>query len=94
MKEAMLRVDQQLQLIAPFLDADIKEAICSILLDKSPRPDGYSSSFYKACWAEIGPKICGAVHEFFSTNKMLKQWNATRYVLIPKVISPNTAAEF
>ncbi|KAJ8419576.1 hypothetical protein Cgig2_018899 [Carnegiea gigantea] len=50
-------VEQQLQLIGAFIEKDIREAILSIPSVKSSGPDGYSSSFFKACWAEGGPKV-------------------------------------
>ena len=63
----MLDIEQQLQLIASFSDKDIKEAMFSIHPMKSPGLDGYSSSFFREAWADIGPKICRAVQEFLTT---------------------------
>jgi len=47
MSGPLLSVEQQLALLSPFFDKDIKEAIWSIPPTKSPGPDGFSSSFYK-----------------------------------------------
>ena len=44
-----------------FSGRDIKEAIFSIPNLKSHGPDGYSSSFYKYYWQEIGPLVCNAL---------------------------------
>ena len=44
-KGSILDIKEQLQLIAPFSDKDIKEAMFSIHPMKSPGLDGYSSSF-------------------------------------------------
>jgi len=71
-KEAMqegslLDIKQQLQIIAPFSEKDIKEAMFSIHPMMSPGPDGYSSSFFREAWADIGPKIYRAFREFFTT---------------------------
>lgn len=47
-KRPKLKVEQQLQLIGPFIEQQIKGAILTIPAVKSPGPDGYSSSFFKA----------------------------------------------
>ncbi|KAJ8427758.1 hypothetical protein Cgig2_006426 [Carnegiea gigantea] len=90
----ILNVEQLVGLIKQFLELDMIEAIISISTVKSPGHDGYSSSFYKACWSEIGPKVCEAVLEFFQTRKMLKQCNDTRLVLLPKVLLPTRPTTF
>ena len=89
-----LEIEQQLKLITPFEDRDIKKAMFSIHSVKSPGPGGYSSSFFKAGWSEIGSKVCKAVTEFFSLGEMLKEWNETKMMLIPKVDNPIYATDF
>ena len=59
--EHVLLVEQQLSLLAPFFAKDIKDAIWSIPSTKSPDPDGFSSSFYKAGWTNIGHHVVEAV---------------------------------
>ena len=43
-----LTLEQQMKLIIPFSEKEIKEAILEIPSIKSPGPDGFSSSFFKA----------------------------------------------
>ena len=57
-------------------------------------PDGFSSSIFKSSWPEIRKRVYEAVQEFFSKGTMLKQWNETRLLLIPKVVPPITVADF
>ncbi|XP_074305021.1 uncharacterized protein LOC141639953, partial [Silene latifolia] len=75
-------------------NAEIKTVVFSIPDDKSPGPDGYSSCFFKASWAIIEEDMCKAVKDFFFSGKLLKQFNCTNLVLIPKVDNPVTVKEF
>jgi len=61
---------------------------------KSPRPDGYNSGFYKATWEKIGPLVCSAAQESFSTCKMLKFLAATKLIVLRKVSHPQNALQF
>jgi len=89
-----LIIKQQMRLTEPFIETGIREAILAIPSIKSPGPDGFSSSFFKASWQEVGNMICEATQEFFTTWRMCKQWKSTRLILIPKVQSPSAPTEF
>lgn len=67
--------------------------------EKSPGADGYSSGFFKAAWEDIGPLVCNAVQEFFTTGQFCRGYNATNLgatnlVVLPKTTHPITAADF
>ncbi|KAL0281750.1 UNVERIFIED_CONTAM: hypothetical protein Sradi_7290800 [Sesamum radiatum] len=81
-------------LILPISSGEIKEVFFDISEDSAPGPDGFTSSFFKAAWPEIGEDICAAVKEFFLSGRLLKQINATVLVLIPKVQTPTRVSEF
>lgn len=49
---------------------EIKEALFDIGDDKSPRPDGYTSKFFKQAWNIVGGSFCEAVLEFFSSREL------------------------
>ena len=89
-----LTVAQQVGLITPFTDKEIKDAIQSIPPIKSPGPDGFNTCFYKTCWSVLGIQVCLAIKEFFSTRILLEELNTTRIVLIPKIQSPKTTFDF
>ncbi|KAL0284376.1 UNVERIFIED_CONTAM: Retrovirus-related Pol polyprotein from type-2 retrotransposable element R2DM [Sesamum radiatum] len=74
--------------------AEVRLALFSIDDDKAPGPDGYSTCFFKKAWPVCGPEIIAAVQEFFSSGKLLKQFNATLLCLIPKVELPHGVADF
>ncbi|XP_074318047.1 uncharacterized protein LOC141654831 [Silene latifolia] len=73
---------------------EIKQCFFSIPADKSPDPDGFSSQFFKDSWDIVGPSICKAIADFFSSGKILKQLNTTNITLIPKISNPQSVLEF
>ncbi|XP_021751699.1 uncharacterized protein LOC110717342 [Chenopodium quinoa] len=81
-------------LLAPFSADDIKRAMFSIADDKSPGPDGFSSAFFKTYWHEVGNHVITAVQFFFAHGYLLKDWNRTFLVLIPKVDHPEFISQF
>lgn len=89
-----LAIEQQLELIQPYTEKDVKQAIFSIDSNKSPCPDGYGSGFYKATWSVIGQEVTNAVLQFFENGKLLQQINSTIISLIPKVENPQNASQF
>ncbi|KAL0292748.1 UNVERIFIED_CONTAM: hypothetical protein Sradi_6975500 [Sesamum radiatum] len=91
---AKMRVFQITNAAGDVLTEADQEAFFDISEDSAPGPDGFTSSFFKAAWPEIGEDICAAVKEFFVSGRLLKQINATVLVLIPKVQSPTRVSEF
>lgn len=61
---------------------------------KAPGPDGYGSFFFKKAWNIVGDDLCKAGEEFFFSGKMLKQWNHTSIILIPKSKNASKVHEF
>ncbi|KAL0290467.1 UNVERIFIED_CONTAM: hypothetical protein Sradi_7049900 [Sesamum radiatum] len=89
-----LTIDEANALLLPITHNEIKAAFFDISEDSAPGPDGYTSSFFKAAWPEIGNDVCAAVTEFFVSGRLLKQLNATLLVLLPKVQLPVRVSEF
>lgn len=79
---------------ALFTDADIKEAFFALPKNKPCGPDGFSSEFFVGCWSVIGPEVISAVKEFFKSGQILKQWNSTTLVLIPKTRNASNIGDF
>ncbi|KAL2934380.1 LINE-1 retrotransposable element ORF2 protein [Bienertia sinuspersici] len=90
----ILQNHHRLLLQAPITDEEIKKAMFSIPGSKSPGPDGYNSSFFKATWEVTGSEICEAIKDFFCSGKILKEINCTRISLIPKVSLPCSVTDF
>ena len=53
--------------MSPITDDEIRQALFSIPDDKAPRPDGYTSLFFKRAWDIIGEEVRAAVRFFFTT---------------------------
>ena len=86
--------DQIRDLDASFSDLEIQEAFFSLPRNKTCGPDGYSSEFFKGAWSIVGPEVIDAVQEFFRSGQLLKQWNATSLVLIPKIPNASRMTDF
>ena len=82
------------RLVAPISGAEIQAAMFSIRDDKSPGLDGFPAIFFKIFWDSFGPLVISAVSMFFETSFMLKEWNQTLVVLIPKTDSPLEVPHF
>jgi len=53
-------------------------------LEKALGPDGFFARFYKKNWEIVGKDIWHVVKELFKKRKIVKQWNTTFLMLIPK----------
>ncbi|KAL2900133.1 hypothetical protein RDABS01_025215 [Bienertia sinuspersici] len=89
-----LSIAQQDRLIAPFTNADVKNAIFSMDGSKAPGPDGFNAQFYKENWDIVSDLVCKSVLEYFQKGKLLKEINSTFLSLIPKVDRPQNVSEF
>lgn len=75
-------------LCIPFSDEEIEAAMFDIANNKSPGLDGFPAEFFKTYWNVIGPQVIAAFNRFFSSRYLLKEWNQTLLVLIPKCDPP------
>ena len=55
---------------------------------------GLLLSFFKVAWSIVGSDVCDAVKEFFSSGKMLGEFNANFISLIPKIQVPLKVSEY
>lgn len=62
--------------------------------NKAPGPDGFPSEFFTGNWEAVGRDVIDAVQEFFSSGRLLQQWNSTILTLIPKKQNANRVTEF
>ena len=86
--------EDQARFSAGFTATEIKDAFFSLPRNKTSGPDGYSAEFFISCWQIIGPEVTKAVQEFFKLGQLLRQWNATTLVLIPKITNASSATDF
>lgn len=83
-----------LGLLTPITDQEIRVAIFDIANVKSPGLDGVPSGFFKYYWELIGPSVILAVRRFFTTGFILKDWNKTLLVLVPKSSTPEEVSHY
>ncbi|XP_062094243.1 uncharacterized protein LOC133800304 [Humulus lupulus] len=60
-----LCIEDQSFLIKSFTYQEVKTAMFSIKVVKSPGPDRFGAGFYKSLWSVIGKEVAIAVNEFF-----------------------------
>lgn len=77
-----------------FTNQEISDAFFQLSRNKTSGPNGYPSEFFTTCWSVIGPEVTEAVSEFFRSGKLLKQWNSTTLVLIPRIPKAESMTDF
>ncbi|CAA7056111.1 unnamed protein product [Microthlaspi erraticum] len=90
------RVTQEMNaaLTRPISDTEIKEVVFSIGPDKAPGIDGFTASFYRHFWEEIGSDVCLLVKRFFETCIMEPGINHTHLCLLPKITDADKIADY
>ncbi|KAH0712005.1 hypothetical protein KY285_007641 [Solanum tuberosum] len=53
----VLTIEQQLKILNPFNEEDVRKAMFSIDVNNSPGPDGYGSGFYRETWDIVGHDV-------------------------------------
>ncbi|XP_074291441.1 uncharacterized protein LOC141618237 [Silene latifolia] len=77
-----------LVLSAPFTATDIIHALNGMDGSKSPGPDGITF------WPQVGYLVTMALLHFLNSGVMLKEWNNTHIILIPKVDKPELISQY
>lgn len=83
-------VDQNMKLIALVTKAELKKFLDLSGSDKSPRPNDFSSFFFKFCWKILAAAVC----EVFHSCSMLDGWKMTLVALLPNKQNPLQLKEF
>ncbi|GKE39758.1 RNA-directed DNA polymerase, eukaryota, reverse transcriptase zinc-binding domain protein, partial [Tanacetum coccineum] len=74
-----------LNMVRAVVDYEIKDAMFSIDDDKATGPDGFTLKIFKSAWSVVGSDVCAAVKEFFSSGKILGEFNTKLISLIPRL---------
>jgi len=69
--------DQNWALCREITMEEVEEAVRSMPNDKSPRPDGFTINFYKACWHIVKQEVRDVVEDSKCSGSILKSINST-----------------
>lgn len=89
-----LSQDQAENLIKPFSNDEIDEAMASCDSDKAPGPDGFNFKFVKSAWEIIKADIYEIVHNFWAKGHIPRGCNTSYIALIPKTPNPSSFKDF
>nr|XP_009595375.1 uncharacterized protein LOC104091687 [Nicotiana tomentosiformis] len=65
----VLSTTQHMDMIKPYTNEDVRDAIFSIDGNKRSGPDGYESDFFKKAWTIVGKYVTTVVLQFLSNGK-------------------------
>ena len=85
---------QNIELVAPFMEEEIQKAIWECGNDKSLGPDDMNFKFIKQFWDTLKPDILRFIHEFHVNGVFPRGCNASFIALIPKVSDPQHLNEY
>ena len=83
-----ITTEQNHNLLEPFMSIDVRDALFSIQLDKSPGSNGMNPAFYHKFWDIVEGDVTAACLSFIDTCEFPVGLNATAIVLIPKKSQP------
>lgn len=75
-------------LLIPFIKTEVKSALDSMHLDKSPDIDGLNVAFYQRFWSIVGRYITLEYLQIINNCTMPPHFNNTAIILIPKKPNP------
>ncbi|KAK4394355.1 hypothetical protein Sango_1906300 [Sesamum angolense] len=89
-----LSSEHVLKLCRLVTSSEVKQTIFQINNTKAPRPDGYSSCFFKKTWNVVGYQVCKGVMNIFRSGLILRQLNHTIIALVPKFEQSPSVADY
>lgn len=81
----ILIAKQKLDLAREISTNEIWQALLDISNDRAPGLNGYTVKFFKTTWDIIGMDLLNGVIELLRSGRLLKQWNHTLLMMIPKL---------
>ncbi|XP_074277093.1 uncharacterized protein LOC141600747 [Silene latifolia] len=89
-----LHSDQMDYLGKPFTRKEVRTAVFQMSPNKSPGPDGMPAILYQKHWCHITNDVTEAVLSILNSGNVLKEFNRTSVVLIPKTSAPETVRDY
>ena len=85
--------EQNTELLFPFTEDEIQEALFTMHPDKSPGPDGMNPTFFQQFWRIIGKDVTRFCLNFLNNCSFSPKLNETNIVLIPKKVNPELVTD-
>jgi hypothetical protein len=92
--DRVITIDDNVALCVIPSKEEIFMAITDLGLNKAPELDGMTGLFYKTCWPIVKLSVIASLQSFFRGDLLLKEFNHTNIVLIPKVDNPSRLNQF
>lgn len=73
---------------------EVKYVVFGLGGEKAPGPDGFQAFFFQFFWDVLGEELLAVVEESRFRGFVLKEFNCTLVVLIPKKAKPEGMEEF
>ena len=90
----IVSLDDNMNLMKPVENHEIKEAVFQIDKFKAPSLNRFGTAFFQDYWHIVQNEVCHTVQSFFQDEKFLKQINHARITLIPKIDNPSVTMQF
>uniref|UniRef100_A0A803NLH2 Reverse transcriptase n=1 Tax=Cannabis sativa TaxID=3483 RepID=A0A803NLH2_CANSA len=84
---------QNIELLRPVSEEEVKSALFQMHPDKSPGPDGLTLGFFQKCWNVVKNDIVRLVQDFFLTGSLPTSLNHTNIILIHKKKQPTAMGD-
>jgi len=75
-------------------EKEIHDAVLAFNRDSAPGPDGFGAIFFHTYWNIVKMDVIKAMQEFFTTGKLLNNFNSNTIVLIPKNSNADTVNQY
>ncbi|KAL9680570.1 hypothetical protein QQ045_018451 [Rhodiola kirilowii] len=86
--------DMKRELLRPYSETEIREALFQMHPTKAPGEDGFSALFYQKNWSVVKGKVASQVISMLNASKLEEGLNDTLITLIPKVKDPKVVSEY
>ncbi|PNX81845.1 cysteine-rich receptor-like protein kinase [Trifolium pratense] len=89
-----LSTEDNVLLLQPFSEEEVREVIWSCDGNKSPGPDGFNFNFLKECWLTLKSDVMEFLNEFHQNAVLPKAITASFLALIPKKDHPQYLSDY
>ena len=80
--------------MGPFLEDEVRAAICGLNAEGAPGPDRIPVFFYKDYWARVGPDVMALMDEFYASTCRMDRINRAYITLLPKISGAEQVGDF